>query len=127
MYRRYPAWLRAFITIALLVNLSQWAMAAVPSIKDDCAHHCQTHHMSMDMSHKMNHSQGHHHDGSCCDGMQACGHCSSCSLVPLMMGVEWPAMLISAQTLYPVLAVHPIGLTSPPHEHPPRYTPATAI
>jgi len=115
MYRRYPHWLRTLLIACLFLNLGQLATAAVPSLLDDCQQHCQMH--------GMHHHHGMpqpHSGGACCDGMQVCGHCAHCSLVPLLAGPQkLAAVVVFRSTLYE-LPIHPRGFVPPLHEHPPR-------
>lgn len=123
MYRRYPHWLRTLIIACLLLNLGQLAYAAVPSLQDDCYQHCQMQGMSMEAMHGMqqHHSMPQHHsDGACCGGMQACGHCAHCSLVPLLSGPPQLTRIVIYRSTYSEQPVHPIAFVPPLHEHPPR-------
>lgn len=116
MYRRYPYWLRLLIVSCLLLGMGQIASAAVPSLLDDCHLHC----MHSDMSAGQMHGMQHDKSGSCCDDMQACGHCAHCTLVPFLSDLIELSVVASSQAHVSDSPADPLGFIPPLDEHPPR-------
>lgn len=117
MYRRYPHWLRLLLISCLLLGMGQVAVSAVPTLLDDCQRHCLHSDMSADQMQSM---QQHDPNNSCCDDMQACGHCAHCTLIPLPAGLTALSFVSTSRAPVSDSPADPLGYIPPLHEHPPR-------
>ncbi|MBI3561418.1 MAG: hypothetical protein HY080_06840 [Gammaproteobacteria bacterium] len=112
MYRRYPYWLRLFL-ICLLFGVGQIVYSAVPAFMNDCYHHCADSSLSTDSMNGMSHTT----NGSCCDNMQACGHCNLSLFLPAQIELSF---VWSSQAVVSDFPTDLLGFIPPLHEHPPR-------
>lgn len=110
MYRRYPYRIRLLLISCLLLGMGQIASAAVPSLMDDCYHHCMHSGMAADQMKGMQHDTS----GNCCDDMQACGHCAHCTLVPFLSGLTELSFVSSSQAHVSDSPAEPLGFIPAP-------------